>query len=105
MLKLMSQLGPRTLRNYIEWTKSIKELNTTVTIEWLSSFRPSTRISFNVVKAEQVHSILNDFFDTFEEEIEVAGKLTGVGYHNILLDKPVESMQGVAVTVQVIVGN
>ncbi len=77
LAETISRLGPRTLRNYAEWTKSIKELNTTVDLEWFSSFRPSTKISFNATKAEKVHSILNDFSNTIEEEIEIKGKLTG----------------------------
>ena len=77
LAELISQLGPRTLRNYIEWTKSIKELNTSIELEWTSSYRPPSRISLNVEKAERIFKTLSDFSDTTETEVKITGKLTG----------------------------
>lgn len=77
LAETISQLGPRALRNYMEWTKSIKELNTKVDIEWLSSFKSPSIISFDVQKADRIYSILSDFSEAVEEEVSIEGKLTG----------------------------
>lgn len=77
LAELISQLGPRTLKNYIEWTKSIKELNTSIELEWTSLYRSPSRISLNVEKAERIFKTLSDFSNTTETEIKIIGRLTG----------------------------
>lgn len=77
LAETISQLGPRALRHYTDWTKTIKDLNTSVDIEWLSSYRPSSIISFNVQKAEHVYAVLSDFSEASEQELMIKGKLTG----------------------------
>lgn len=77
LAETISLLGPRALRNYSEWTKALKELNTSVDIEWLSSYRSPSIISFDSQKADRIFSILSDFSDAIEEEVIIEGKLTG----------------------------
>lgn len=77
LAETISQLGPRALRNYSEWTKSIKELDTAVEMEWRSSYRPLSHIKLNPDKAGRIYSILSDFSSTTEMEVKVKGTLTG----------------------------
>lgn len=73
----ISQLGARTLKNYTEWVKSIKELNIPVDLKWQSSYRPLSKISFDAEKANRIHSVLSNFSDTTESEVDIKGKLMG----------------------------
>jgi hypothetical protein len=77
LTETISSLGPRALRYYKEWTKSLKELNTSVDIEWLSSYKEPSKISISSHKAESIYDILSNFSETSEEEVEVHGRLTG----------------------------
>lgn len=75
---IISDLGPRTLRNYSEWTQNIKDLNTPIDIDWVSAHEGRNKISFSAQKVELVHSMLNSLSDsTSEEEISISGTLTG----------------------------
>lgn len=73
----ISYLGPRTLRNYTEWTKSLKELKTSVDLDWFSAQKPHSKTSISNDKAENIYSFLSAFSDTKEEEITLSGTLTG----------------------------
>ena len=73
----ISFLGPRALRNYSEWTKVLRDLDTEIEVEWLSSYKGYSKVSINPQKAENIHRILSDFSETFEEEITLHGRLMG----------------------------
>lgn len=73
----ISFLGPRTLRNYAEWTKTLRDLDTTVEVEWMSSYKGSSKVTINPDKAENIYKMLSDFSDPSEEEISLSGKLMG----------------------------
>lgn len=73
----ISFLGPRTLRNYAEWTKTLRDSDTTVEVEWVSSFKGTTRVTINPEKAVSIHKMLSDFSDPSEEEVSLNGKLMG----------------------------
>lgn len=77
LAETISKLGPRALKFYTAWTKSIKELNTPVEIEWQSSYHPLSRIHLDTKKADHIYSMLSDFSNTTEMEVEINGKLTG----------------------------
>lgn len=73
----ISRLGPRALKNYTEWTKSIKDLDTSVEMEWLSSYHTFSRVKLSTDKADRIYSILSDFSSTTETEVVLKGILTG----------------------------
>lgn len=75
---MQSNWGPRTLRNYNEWTRNIKELDTPVEIDWISVSKGKNRITFSLEKVGFIHSALNNLSNsTNEEEIDITGRLTG----------------------------
>lgn len=73
----ISFLGPRTLRNYAEWTKIVRDSDTEVEVEWLSSLTGISKVKINPKKAENIYKILSDFSEPSEEELVVEGRLTG----------------------------
>jgi hypothetical protein len=73
----ISYLGPRALRNYSEWTKILRDMDTAVDVEWMSSFKGFSRVTINPEKADKIYKILSDFSETTEEEIKVIGRLMG----------------------------
>lgn len=73
----ISFLGPRTLKNYSDWTKSLKELNTSVDLDWFSSKKPHYQTSISQEKAETIYKFLSAFSETKEEEVTLGGILTG----------------------------
>lgn len=77
LVDVISDLGPRTLKHYRDWTKNLKELETEIEIEW-KSIRGRTQILFNHDKAERIFNILGDISDTIEAEEVHYGRLTGV---------------------------
>ena len=77
LMESISTLGSRTLKNYREWTKTLRDTNTPIEIEWSSSVKGKEKISFTTNKAEKIYSILNDISETSEEEVTEFGRLTG----------------------------
>lgn len=73
----ISFLGPRALKNYSEWTKTLRDLDTAVEVEWSSSYKGYSKVSINPEKAESIYKILSDFSETSEEEVSLNGKLMG----------------------------
>ncbi|MGP6151333.1 hypothetical protein [Priestia flexa] len=73
----ISYLGPRTLKNYTEWTKSLKELKTSVDLDWFSARTPYSKTSISNQKAESIYNFLSDISETHEEEVVISGTLTG----------------------------
>lgn len=70
-------LGPRALKNYSEWTKSIRDLDTKVEIEWISSYKGYSKTIITPKKAENIYQVLSDYTETTEEEITLSGRLMG----------------------------
>ncbi|MFS0662393.1 hypothetical protein AB1L07_26515 [Niallia alba] len=77
LIENISFLGPRTLKNYSEWTKSLKELNTSIDLDWHSSHKSYSKTSISVEKAERIYNFLSAFSETIEEELTLRGVLTG----------------------------
>jgi hypothetical protein len=77
LLETISNLGPRTLKYYADWTKSIKDLGTPVEINWRSAAKGYSNVSFDPTKAEKIFTVLNNKLETHELEVEVSGRLTG----------------------------
>lgn len=77
LAKTISELGPRALKNYTEWTRSIKELKTSIELEWQSSYHQFSRIKLSTDKADRIYSILSDFSNTTEMDVTMKGKLIG----------------------------
>lgn len=73
----ISFLGPRALRNYSEWTKSIKDLDTTVEVEWMSSYKGYSKAAIDPEKAGNIYKRLSDFSESSEEEVVLTGRLMG----------------------------
>lgn len=73
----VSLLGPRALKNYVNWTKIISEVNTPVDIVWRSAYSEKSSMSFNRENAGKIYNTLNNFSDAKEEDISLEGKLTG----------------------------
>lgn len=73
----ISFLGPRALRNYSEWTKTLRDLDTTVEVEWASSYKGLSKVSINPEKAESIYKMLSEFSETSEEEVTLNGRLMG----------------------------
>ncbi|SMB88800.1 hypothetical protein SAMN00017405_0529 [Desulfonispora thiosulfatigenes DSM 11270] len=73
----ISFLGPRALRKYSEWTKSIKDLDTTVELAWTSSYKGYSKVAINPEKAWNIYKRLSDFSQSSEEEIILTGRLMG----------------------------
>ncbi|GED69422.1 hypothetical protein BRE01_31240 [Brevibacillus reuszeri] len=73
----ISDLGLRTLKHYTEWTKNLKELGTTVDVDWRSSIKGSSRVSISPEKADRVLEVLTNTTDTKQTDEEVLGRLTG----------------------------
>lgn len=76
LVESLSSLGPRTLRNYRDWTRNLREMQTPVEIEW-NSVKGYSRISFDPDKANRIYSVLSNMSDSVEEEVTVLGRLTG----------------------------
>ncbi|MEQ6378796.1 hypothetical protein RZN25_18615, partial [Bacillaceae bacterium S4-13-56] len=57
----ISFLGPRALKNYSEWTKTLRDLDTTVEVEWASSYKGYSKVAINPEKAENIYKILSEF--------------------------------------------
>jgi hypothetical protein len=77
LVDTISNLGPRTLRIYTDWTKALKETNIPVEINWRSPVIGKSSISFNPNKASRILDVLSDISETEEEMVEVVGELVG----------------------------
>ncbi|MGK5512073.1 hypothetical protein [Brevibacillus formosus] len=77
LVDVISDLGPRTLKHYKDWTKNLKELETEVEIEW-RSVRGQSKVVFNHENSDRIYKILGDISDTVEAEETHYGRLTGV---------------------------
>lgn len=73
----ISVLGPRALKNYIHWTKAIREMDTPIDLEWRSSYKERASISWDRKNANKIYKLLNNFSDAKEEEVTLQGRLTG----------------------------
>lgn len=80
LLDAISSLGTRTLKYYTDWTKSIRDLNVPVEINWTSNQaqHDEAKVSFDPVKADKIFTILNERLTSREEEIILNGRLTGI---------------------------
>ncbi|MGI2295672.1 hypothetical protein [Paenibacillus sp. GXUN7292] len=80
LLDAISSLGTRTLKYYTDWTKSIRDLNVPVEINWTTTQvqNDETKISFDPDKADKIFTILNERLTSREEEIILQGRLTGI---------------------------
>ncbi|WP_138495928.1 hypothetical protein [Paenibacillus pinistramenti] len=81
LLEAISALGTRTLKYYTDWTKSIRDLDVPVEINWLTTranYNQETRISFDPSKAGKIFTILNERLTSREEETVLEGRLTGI---------------------------
>ncbi|MGN7169285.1 hypothetical protein ACTHSJ_25810 [Paenibacillus cellulositrophicus] len=78
LLEAISSLGERTLRHYAEWTKSLKELGTPISINWRSEREKVSTVAFDSSKAENIYTILHEKLTSREEEIVLTGRLTGL---------------------------
>ncbi|MBN2983013.1 hypothetical protein [Cohnella algarum] len=80
LLEAISSLGTRTLKYYMDWTKSIRDLNVPVEINWVSTQAQNEGIkaSFDPDKAGKIFTILNERLTSREEEVFLQGRLTGI---------------------------
>ncbi|NMM54986.1 hypothetical protein [Paenibacillus aquistagni] len=79
LLEVISGLGGRTLKYYMEWSKKLRELDTPIDLNWVSSESISNQIiKFDPEKAERIFKVLNEKLASYEEEFTLTGRLTGV---------------------------
>ncbi|WP_339321782.1 hypothetical protein [Paenibacillus sp. FSL W8-0194] len=80
LLDAISSLGTRTLKYYTDWTKSIRDLNVPVEINWTTTQAQNeeVKVSFDPDKADKIFTILNERLTSREEEIILQGRLTGI---------------------------
>jgi hypothetical protein len=78
LLDALSSLGPRTLRNYTEWTKNIRDLDTRVELSWNLLPGGNGKVTFDPERAERIYTVLSEKFSSTEEEVSFFGRLTGV---------------------------
>lgn len=84
LLEVISGLGGRTLKYYMEWSKKLRELDTPIDINWVSSNKiTNNTIKFDPEKAERIYKVLNEKLASFEEEITLTGRLTGVNVRTL----------------------
>lgn len=77
LIEKISNLGGRTRRNYLEWTKDLRELNTPFELEWKSSIKGQSKVSFDADKATRIFAVLNEISESVEDVVELYGRLTG----------------------------
>ncbi|MGZ7443480.1 hypothetical protein [Paenibacillus sp. TH7-28] len=80
LLEAVSSLGTRTLKYYTDWTKSIRDLDVPVEINWVTiqANNQETKASFDPDKAGKIFTILNERLSSREEEVVLEGRLTGI---------------------------
>ncbi|WP_278739823.1 hypothetical protein [Paenibacillus macerans] len=80
LLEAVSSLGTRTLKYYTDWTKSIRDLDVPVEINWVTTQanHQETKVSFDSDKAGKIFTILNERLSSREEEVVLEGRLTGI---------------------------
>ena len=78
LLEIISGLGSRALKNYAEWTKSIRDLDAPLELNWISGSKEIDRIALHPDKANEIFTILSEKLSAIEEEVTLQGRLTGV---------------------------
>ncbi|MGN7384077.1 hypothetical protein [Paenibacillus sp. SAFN-117] len=80
LLEVLSSLGTRTLKYYMDWTKGIRDLNVPVEINWVTkqANNEGIKVSFDPHRAGQIYTVLNERLTSNEEEIYLEGRLTGI---------------------------
>lgn len=78
LFDVISSLGTRTLRNYTEWTKNIRDLDTRIELSWLVSTGRSEKVIFDPERTQGIFTFLSEKLSYKEEEVSFEGWLTGV---------------------------
>lgn len=78
LLEIISALGSRTLKYYMDWTKNLRDLNVPIELEWISPLEGLNKVQFDTEKLHKIFYILNKKLTCKEEEVQFEGRLTGI---------------------------
>lgn len=86
LLEIISSLGSRTLKYYMDWTKNLRDLNIPIELEWISPHKGLNKVQFDTDKVQRIYTILNEKLTCKEEEVEFEGRLTGINVRTGLFE-------------------